>query len=95
MYTQIKIDPANVEAGIKEALLKARESEAIAKYLGTSEAKIRAGFINFVMFLNNGTNPSFPLCGVAILGHPDQSPVFEYTRTRKVALARASTRTDT
>jgi hypothetical protein len=40
---QIKVDPANVETGIKEALLKARESEAIAKYLGTSEAKIRAG----------------------------------------------------
>ncbi len=43
LQSQIDIDPANIEAGIKEALLKARESEAIAKYLGTSESKIRAG----------------------------------------------------
>ena len=43
LHSQVDVDPANVEAGIKEALLKARESEAIAKYLGTSESKIRAG----------------------------------------------------
>jgi hypothetical protein len=42
-HSQVDVDPANVEAGIKEALLKARESEAIAKYLGTSESKVRAG----------------------------------------------------
>ena len=40
---QIAVDPSNPETGIKEALLKARESEAIAKYLGTSESKVRAG----------------------------------------------------
>ncbi len=42
-FFQISVDPANPDVGIKEALLKARESEAIAKYLGTSESKIRAG----------------------------------------------------
>eukprot|EP00960_Hanusia_phi_P039851 754086-Hanusia_phi.AAC.4 len=40
---KIEVDKSNPEAGIKEALLKARESEAIAKYLGTTESKQRAG----------------------------------------------------
>merc|ERR1719199_2173069 len=40
---QIDVDPKNPNAAIKKALKNARESEDIAKYLGGSESKTRAG----------------------------------------------------
>ncbi|EKX32451.1 hypothetical protein GUITHDRAFT_148626 [Guillardia theta CCMP2712] len=48
---KIEVDKSNPEAGVKEALLKARESEAIAKYLGTTESKQRAGITGDVEFV--------------------------------------------
>jgi hypothetical protein len=49
---KISVDAKDPEKAVKEALLRAREFEDIAKFLGTSESKQKAGITGDVEFVS-------------------------------------------